>query len=157
MENKISKSFVTDEGKAVIKCPACSTVKTVMVEKFKGKKHILNVKCSCGVKFGVELEFRKHFRKNAELDGSYALLPPASGAGKILVNNLSHTGLGLLASGRHRIKTGDKAKVIFTLDNKKATRIEKIVRVKNVAEEHIGCEFTESQDFEKELGFYLRF
>ena len=46
--------------------------------------------------------------------------------------------------------------VTFQLDNKKQTKIEKIVTVRNVEDLYIGGEFDLNAAFEKDLGFYLQ-
>ena len=50
---------------------------------------------------------------------------------------------------------GDTLKVKFNLDNNKKTLIEKIVDMKIVIDQYIGCEFKDLALEEKELGFYL--
>lgn len=47
-------------------------------------------------------------------------------------------------------------KISFQLDDKKQTQIEKIAIVHHVDKDYVGAKFTESQAFERDLGFYLR-
>lgn len=150
------KSFVNDSGMTSISCPACGLVREASVAKFRNQRHVLAVKCKCNTTFKVHLEFRKYFRKSTELEGIYTILPPDAGGGQAKIQNISRTGIGFSVSGRHSIKIGQSAKVKFTLDNRKNTTLDKIVIVKAVRENYIGCAFVADQEFEKELGFYLR-
>ncbi len=150
------KAFVNDSGMASISCPACGLVREASVAKFRNQKHVLAVKCKCGVSFKIHLEFRKFFRKNTDLEGVYTILPPDAGGGRVQIKNISRTGIGFSVSGRHTIQIGQNAKLKFTLDNRKNTTLDKFVIIKSVDDNYIGCAFVEDQDFEKELGFYLR-
>ena len=64
-------------------------------------------------------------------------------------------GLRFKTVGRTDIEEGHILQVRFTLDNQKATEVEKEAGVVNCTEEQYGCEFL-IIDYEKELGFYLR-
>lgn len=150
------KAFVSDSGMTSISCPACGLVRETSVSKFRNQRHVLSVKCKCGITFKVHLEFRKFFRKPTDLEGVYTILPPDAGGGRVKVKNISRSGIGFSVSGRHDIKIGQNAKIKFTLDNRKSTELDKYVIIKSVNQNYIGCAFVENQDFEKELGFYLR-
>lgn len=151
----IEKAFVK-EGIATICCPECGLVKNVSVAKFRQVQHTLKIKCSCNHSFKVMLDFRSHYRKQAELIGTYALMPPASGGGLMNITNISRSGMGFTVSGIHTIKIGDNARVAFTLDNRKKTKLNKQVTIRSIDKDYIGCEFVDQQAFEKDLGFYLQ-
>lgn len=153
---KSVKAFVNDNGVTALACPVCGLVRPTSVSKFRNKRHVLSVKCKCNESFKVHLEFRKHFRKKTDLVGLYSLLPPAAGGGRVKIQNISRSGIGFSISGRHSIKVGNLAKLIFTLDNRNSTELDKQITIKSISENYIGCEFIENQAFEKELGFYLR-
>ncbi len=106
------------------------------------------------------LDFRRHFRKETNLEGTYVMLPPAVGKGKLHIHNISQNGIGFTIGfslyGSHAPKPGQKAQVVFQLDNKKRTRIEKLVLIRNVSDNFVGGEFDLSGGFDKDLGFYLR-
>jgi hypothetical protein len=156
-ESNETKSFVKDDDKAVIVCPACGIAKDVDVGKYRNAPHTIKVNCRCGISFKVLLDFRRSYRKMTNLAGTYAMISPASGVGNILVKNVSLTGIGFEVSGHHSIQTGQKALVEFTLDNRKETLIKKKVTIRSVRGTFIGGEFHQDQAFEKDLGFYLRF
>jgi hypothetical protein len=152
----VQKSFVNTDGIAVIKCKVCSKIKHLQAETFRGKQHVLKVRCSCGHAWSLLLDFRRHYRKDTELEGTYALEPPANGGGRLTVMNISRSGVGFTVIGIHAIKIGQKARLQFALDDKKNTLINKRVTVRVVQGNYIGCEFVEDRAFEKDLGFYLR-
>lgn len=151
------KTFVKDDDVAIIVCPACSAAKSISVAQFRNAQHTIAVKCKCGAAFKVLLDFRKSYRKPTNLKGTFTMQPPATGGGQMKIKNVSLTGLCFEVTGHHDIKIGQKARVDFTLDDRKLTRIKKTVTVRSVRGLAIGCEFYQDQAFEKDLGFYLRF
>ncbi len=152
----VQKSFVNTDGIAVVKCPSCSKVKNMQADQFRGKQHTLKVRCSCGYSWSLLLDFRRHYRKDTDLGGLYALESPAAGGGRLTVMNISRSGIGCNITGLHSIKIGHKIRLQFTLDNKKRTPIDKRAIVRTVHGNYIGCEFIEDRAFEKDLGFYLQ-
>lgn len=153
----MEKSFVSDDGVAIIRCPHCATARKVSVDKFRGKKHTVKLRCNCGESFITQLDFRRNYRKTTELQGTYRITSNgAGGGGPMTVVNLSKNGIGFSVSGMHNIKVGQTASVDFILDNRKSTRINKDVVIKTVDSNRIGCEFLSHQAFEKDFGFYLQ-
>lgn len=151
------RAFVRADGNATIVCPGCGTVKIVPVGQYKERQHRLQVRCSCSHIFKINLDFRQCFRKPTNLSGIYGLHPPAVGGGVVQVLNLSLSGLCFEVSGVHKITIGDKGRIDFTLDNRKKTRLVREFVVRSITGKMIGCQFKKEQQFEKELGFYLRF
>ncbi len=139
----------------MIVCPACDSAKAISASQFRHRLHLIKAKCKCGHVFKVHLEFRRHFRKEAELEGTYDLNPPAVGGGKTKVVNLSLSGACFEVRGIHDLQVGQKGSLVFTLDNRRETVLFKKVIIKTVSANRIGCEFVEDRAFEKELGFYL--
>lgn len=155
-ELKSAKSYVNQDGSAAIVCPDCFRKKVVGVEKFRGKKGPLKVKCGCGHRFEVNLEFRRHYRKLTELDGTYKMDPPSNAAGISEIVNLSLSGACFKVRGMHDLKEGQLGTIEFKLDNRKQTELFKHVIIRNINKDEVGCEFLDQQAFERELGFYLR-
>lgn len=149
------KTFVKQDNQAIIVCPACDSAKTLSVGQFRHRQHELKVKCQCGHAFNLQLEFRRNFRKETELEGIYDLNPPGRGGGKITVVNLSLSGASFEVRGVNDLKVGQTGSLVFTLDNRKETVLFKRVVIKSVNGNRIGCEFKEDQAFQKDLGFYL--
>ena len=150
-----NKTFVKDDSQATIVCPECSSAKTISVEEFRHRQHILKVKCKCGHSFSLQLEFRQFFRKETELQGVYDIKPPARGGGIANIVNLSLVGACFEVRGVHDLKIGHKGSLVFTLDNRKETVLYRQVIIRTVDGNRIGVEFVEERAFEKELGFYL--
>jgi predicted Zn finger-like uncharacterized protein len=155
LSSTTQKSFVKPDDEAMIVCPSCDTARTISAAQFRHRQHLLKVKCKCGHRFKVHLEFRRHFRKPTDLEGIYDLDPPAVGGGKIKVINLSLSGACFEVRGIHDLQIGQMGSLHFTLDNRKETVLFKKVIIKIVNGNRIGCEFLEERAYEKELGFYL--
>ena len=143
------------DNAAMIVCPECDTAREISAEQFRHRQHLIKVKCKCGHLFKVDLEFRRHFRKPTELEGTYDLVPPAIGGGKIKITDLSLSGACFEVRGVHDIKEGQVGSLVFTLDNRKESVLFKKVIIKTVKAHSIGCEFVDNSAFEKDLGFYL--
>ncbi len=75
----------------------------------------------------------------------------STGWRKVTVIDLSMVGLRFEVVGHNDIEMGHILRVRFTLDNQKATEIEKEVGVVNNRQDQFGCEFLIIDD-EKELG-----
>lgn len=157
---EITKTFVTLDNIATITCPQCRKSRNIDTSKYRNRRHTIKVKCSCRYNFSVLLDFRRQYRKEANLEGTFSLIPPAIGHGKLIVLNISRSGVGFSAGtsdlGLQQFVPGGKVKIKFQLDNRKRTEIEKIVVIKNVNGHYVGGEFEQDSAFEKELGFYLQ-
>ncbi len=155
----VLKVFVSRENSATIRCPSCGATKSFSVERFKGKSHSIKLRCGCERLFKVDLDFRRAYRKKTSLSGYYAvLIVDGDEKGRqlrMLVDNLSSTGMGMTTSGVHGLKVDDVLMVEFVLDDPKQTIINKKVVVRRVLDSRIGCEFQGPSPTDKELGFYL--
>ena len=155
-QKESEKVYVTPAGIAIIKCPDCEMVRTLTVDKFRGTKHILNIKCSCKKLFQINLEFRKFYRKMTRLTGNYVLLPEKIHQGRMLIVNISQGGVGLHILGTHRLIPGQEIQICFTLDDKHGSVIDRRVVVRLVSKNNVCCEFMgNSSSPDKALGFYL--
>lgn len=153
---------VNKENLAAIKCPHCATLKLISVKKFKGDKHSLNVKCTCGNSFSVSLDFRAKYRKSTNILGKYSKIEPNIAASKTpqqkcKIVDLSLTGVALSMPGPHELRAGDELVISFTLDDNVATAIQRRVVVRVIGQGFVGCQFdeVESPVYDKALGFYL--
>lgn len=153
---KTVRVFVGKGDTTAITCPFCEKTIEVSVGKFKGLRHTIVTKCSCQQRFNVELNFRQNHRKKVKLIGDVQNVSTGSGKWrKVMVLDLSMVGLRFRLFEAADIEKGHVLRLRFTLDNKKATEIEKEVGVLNNKGDQFGCEFL-IMDYEKELGFYLR-
>lgn len=161
------------EGKSVeIQCPSCHINKKVPIEKVP-KKFYFIVKCSCGFEFVVQRELRAKYRKNVHLNGVVMRAKPdpdskwgralnesmeSSTLSSCIVINISPIGIGIILTGRSKrgmISIGDVLMIQFSLDNSASTKIEKMVTVKAVKNNYIGCEFLHDGKEDKDIKFYL--
>ncbi len=156
MRQVLERIYVSDEGQATITCPQCGLTRQARVDQYRGRKHTIKVNCSCGIGFPLTLEFRRNYRKRAELQGTYRILSNGGGGGPAKIYDVSRNGIGFTVSGVHSIKVGQRALLDFTLDNRKQSRLQKEVVVRSVDRNRIGCEFNSHQAFDKDLGFYLQ-
>ncbi len=156
-EISVEQVYVGEDGMATIVCSKCNRLKVLPVSNFGKRLHRLKIKCPCSNSFIVNLDFRQTYRKMISLTGTYQLLPPVNGGGIAMICNISFKGIGFAVRGIHAIDIGHKGCIDFTLDNKKSTRLKKDIIVRNVTGNHIGCEFSTTQAYEKDLGYYLRF
>ncbi len=144
--------------KATIICPSCNKAKSISVASLHGKQHTIKVRCSCNNPFTAHLNFRKHYRKQINLTGTYHVLKPQGAGGGIMqIKNISMSGIGFTVSGRHSIKENQTIQLEFQLDDKKQTKMLKLATIRSVDGNYIGCAFADQKLYEKELGFYLRF
>lgn len=154
--SEYKKAFVREDGDTTIICPKCFKSRTAKAKHPNNNNPPLTVRCTCACTFKLQLEFRKHHRKDTLLAGQYVLESPARAGGMTEIINLSETGLCFKVRGVHNIEEGNHGVVEFTLDNRKQTEMTKHFIIRNVSDHSIGCEFLDQQAFERELGFYLR-
>jgi len=151
------KAYVRPDKTAVIKCPACNRQKEIKVEKFTGAKSRLKIKCSCQKLFTVQLEYRKRFRKKTSLRGTYVNHSRHKSQGRLVVKNISVSGLEFTTVDIKNFKVDDEVTITFSLDDQERTQITKDVIVMEIREQGIGCEFERGGEFafDGPLGFYI--
>ncbi len=155
--------FVNKESMALFTCPHCGKMKHVSVAKFKNAKHSLQVKCSCGKTFPVDLNFRSRFRKDTDLIGYYHHVldeqpDPTVDSSNCKIVNLSLAGIGIELSEDKNLVVGDEVSVEFVLDDKKNSEIKRRFTVRHVGKDrYIGGEFCDDKQhlYNKTIGFYL--
>ncbi len=153
----VVRCFVRPDNTTTIICPACNEPKTISVAAYKHKKHSIKVRCKCKEIFTIQLDFRSVYRKPTNLPGKYTNLTSQDKESfDVIVTNISKGGMGFIAPLPKYLQPGHKLSIEFQLSDKKKTRLIKTVVVKNVKENHIGCEFEGNQAFEKALGFFLQ-
>ncbi len=156
---EIQKSFVTTDNQATLCCPKCGLTKIIAAGKYQKKKHVIKVRCNCKYAFATLLDFRRHYRKEVEFEGTYTMIEPAGGIGRLSVLNISRSGvgfaIGFTVAGKTAFKVGQRARIEFDLDDKNQTPINKVVVIRTISEKYVGCEFVDHQELDKSLGFYL--
>jgi glyoxylase-like metal-dependent hydrolase (beta-lactamase superfamily II) len=158
---------VQKNKRVILSCPDCLLAHEISVDKYIGRQHFLTVNCPCGSSYGVNLNFRKHYRKMTSIGGYYTVENAKKGgwldAGKdstipinCRIKNISMGGLGFTPLNRMRVQMGDRLRVMFTLDKVSPEVMEKDVIVRTIQDNYIGCEFVEEAGYkDRTLGFYL--
>ncbi len=146
--------YPAEDGNAVIVCPHCKKHRSINAEKYLDTHKPLKVQCGCGCMFPVMFETREFYRKETHLSGYYTK-SDTDDPEIILIEDLSFTGLKFTTRFSHDIEFDDVLKVVFVLDNRQASRIVKMVRVKYVHKRVIGAEFRDHQAYSAELTYYL--
>ena len=157
---------VKTDGKAPISCPECACLKTVFVKGFRDKKDPIRVKCPCGKKFSISLEFRQQYRLPTDLDGYYVRKDLFRDFDKAenqvvtktncRVKDLSRDGVGFERMSPQEVAEGNHVWLQFKLDDAKGSTITREVIVKAVTDQKVGGQFVPRPcGTEPELGFYL--
>jgi PilZ domain len=102
----------------------------------------------------VAPDFRKYYRKEVKLPGGYTLKGKKE-RGEILVEDISMTGVGFSTIRAHHISGKETVELKFTLDNTKRTEIRTPVKIRWIADRHVGAEFIDLDRFKQDLVFYL--
>ena len=115
------------------------------------------VHCRCKESFSVLLNFRRHYRKQTNLSGTYKIAGEAeSGGGIIQINNISSSGVGCTVSGLHRIEKDQEIRIEFQLNVKNKTVLKNLAVVTSVRQNAVGCEFKNNVEMDKALDFSSR-
>ena len=155
--NRLKRVYVRQDGNVTFICPSCNRVSIVSVSKFKGQRHTIKIRCNCTKQFVTNLDFRQHYRKPTNITGKYILDHPARGEGEVIIRNISLGGISFEVLGAHFTKEGDTGTIDFVLDNKNKTPFERRFTVQSVNGQVVGCKFIKDREYDKELGFYMRF
>ena len=156
-DESTSRVFVRQDGSATITCPACTKIKIISAEKFKKENHRLRVRCSCSHTFTVDLDFRQYFRRQTSLKANFTLDLPAAGYGSTLITDISLSGVRFRVNNTAGLTVGKRGHIEFKLDNKSKTRLSRDFTIRSIGENSIGCEFLKDNEYDKVLGFYMRF
>ncbi len=154
-KSSIEKVYVKDD-QFVISCPLCDKKKTIPATNFKGLQHTMKIRCRCGHDFSLQMEFRRHPRKETFLNGDYTLERPSSQeSGHTKVINLSLQGACFEVRGFHDITPDMEGDLVFVLDDKERTLLFRKVIIRSVRGAHIGCEFLDPDESCEKLSKYL--
>ena len=160
--------FLDEDYTVTIRCPNCMYEKVVSFQNLP-RKHRIKLRCKCKSFFWVQIEMRKTFRKEVNLDGIFINHYQDKRWGKTLsesqltnikpinckVTNLSLKGIALLIPENVKVEEGDHVTIKFLLDNSASTQVEKETIVISVIGARIGCEFIDSDRSDSTLGFYF--
>ncbi len=170
-------AYINDNNRAVLSCPRCKKTREIdatpylkasgrakIAIKFKCSacdcghqscKECREANCSNGNTNIIYLERRKFFRKKVSLPGH---IRDRKNRFPVTILNLSRTGVKIKVRPSHTFQPEQKLIVTFTLDDSKASHIEKEIIIRTAKPDILKCEFTSAQTFEtsdKAIGFYL--
>lgn len=159
---------VRQDNSATVICPHCEIRYTVNAGKVTTRGRRSKLRCKCGQSFSVFFEFRENPRRELYVDGYYRpirevyirgtvrTVPTSESFVRVLVQNVSRTGIGFVVPTGHELKVDDRVEIMFTLDDAERTRIERTAVVRRLAEgSYLGCEFTDFGHVDKDTGFYI--
>jgi len=142
------------EGRAI--CEKCGRVQRIQVAETV-LDHTVTITCKCRHTFAVRIDQRQHYRKDVSLPGAFErIYPDATEKGRVIVRDISQTGVGFLTYTKRQINVNDVLKVRFTLDDPNSSKIEVRGTVKIVKDQYVGVELDRpNEHIRKVLGFYL--
>jgi len=153
----IQKAYVNTDGTAAFICPHCGESKTADVSRFKNQKDPLKVRCVCKNIYGVQLEFRRSYRKPVNLQGKYKKVGEDGFWRPMIVKNISTGGCGFFTNSMHKLELEETIHVEFKLDDPKKSLISKSAIVRVIEDKYIGCQFIiQPGTYDAALGFYLK-
>jgi hypothetical protein len=143
----MGKVFVRPDSTAVLKCPHCLTSKHVNGGRPDKRGKRLDIQCTCGSLFQVFFESRRAERKDTYIHGYYAKLPERQDWSKILVKNLSPSGIGFVVRVTPNVGSGDQIRIALTWDITLTwvivdpADLHKNAKVTFLKDKYLGCEF----------------
>ena len=152
--------YITASNEAVFRCPQCQRTKTVDASAFAKLTPPLRFKmrCPCGHEATAIVELRRRFRKEVSLPGRFVQFVNGQpkGKGRMMVKDISATGMKLAIASSSSLSAGDLLKVEFNLNDPARSPITKKLIVRNINGIEVGTEFAPTETLDKSLGFYLR-
>jgi hypothetical protein len=117
----------------------------------------IQIECKCGNCFFIQLEQREYYRKEVKLTGNYKkLLPENQEKGKLIIEDISYTGIGCRTVKKHNLQTEDVIQLEFTLDDLHNSQLIESGIVKDIRDKYLGIKFQDlSHHSRKIIGFYL--
>jgi len=154
----MQKVLVNEKRIAWITCGQCKHTSEVDLQGLREGINIIDHKCSkCEAVFEVACEFRKSYRKEVNLQGTFIQQQPLEEqAGRIEITDLSRIGIKFKTRVKYNLRPGYLLKVKFTLDDRNKTILNPVIEVKWVSGQLVGGEFVHQDQWtQKQLGFYF--
>lgn len=154
----MQKVFADKQGQAVFACPHCGFSTSFDASAYRDRDSRIVIRCRCGKKMSLLVEFRKFYRRAVSLVGQCENHRTKETL-DIRLHDLSMSGLSFsIASDRTGetppLQVGDVLTVQFRLDYPPKDLIQRRAEVRNMRGDVIGVQFFRSE-YDKELGFYL--
>jgi hypothetical protein len=124
-------------------CPQCGKLNRIDFSAIQGPdKGNLQINCPCNSAIPISVDFRKYYRKDTKLYGTYANFANKKEKGKIQVINLSMKGIGFTVQRSDAFSVGDQLELNFALDDDNQSEINVAGTIRHITGNHVGCEFT---------------
>ena len=136
----MGKFYVDENNQARVICQKCGINKNKDVTKFKDTHKKLRAKCRCGEVFRFTLDFRRHYRKNVQLDGE-CFIRRKNEKDDIAIIDISLSGINFRTFKRHNLSIDDTDELNFTLDNPLRTKVREPVKIKRIAGRNVGAQY----------------
>jgi len=135
-------AYLNDKSIASFECPSCKKKYKRDVSKAANTDHGSKIRCRCTCKhaFVIELERRRHKRKETDITGGY-LQERHQYRGIFTIKNISISGAGIELHSQRDIHEGDNLLLKFNLDNEQKTYIAKDAIIRKKKGQHLGVEF----------------
>lgn len=157
-EANTPRVFLNDRGEGTFICPACEKGVIKDLHQFADTPSVLRLKCrcSCGNVYRVLVERRRHFRRPANLLGTFCY---DRGTGRpvkgvIRIRDISQSGVCFSVNSMPEFAVGDKLTIEFTLDDQERSQIREDGIVRRIQSNRVGLRFTHTDHYGK-LGQYL--
>jgi c-di-GMP-binding flagellar brake protein YcgR len=150
--------FINDNGQGTFICPACNKGVIRDLSEFLETRSAIRLKCkcSCGHRYRVLVERRRHFRKPVNLTGMFIFQNsqgnPVKGLIKIL--DISQSGACFSVNSIPEFQIGDKLTIEFNLDDEDRSQIREVGTVRRIQTNIVGLSFKNTDHYGK-LGQYL--
>lgn len=157
-EIKERRVFLNDRGEGTFICPSCEKGVIKDLQQFAETRTVVRIKCrcSCGHVYRVLVERRRHFRKPANLLGTFSY---DGGTGRpvkgvIRIRDISQSGVRFSVNSIPDFAVGDRLTIEFTLDDKERSQIREDGVVRRIQSNMVGLAFKNTDHYGK-LGQYL--
>ncbi len=152
----IQKICVSKDNTARIKCPACANCKGVDAARLPAPPRAIKVRCGCGEIFQLCLDYRRFYRKDTKLLGTYTKESGKKYRGQLLLVDISMGGLCFQALDQHgALKNGDELLVEFTTDDPRKVTISRYVTILASSGRGFNCEFLYPARTDPALALFL--
>lgn len=136
-------------------CPHCGMSKIFEAKQFMAPYRGVKARCTCGATFHCAVEFRRYYRKQVSLQGTFTNQRTGE-TGLVTIVGISLGGIDFLSPALQCLfMKNDILNISFFLDDANHTCISRKVRVQSGDTKNIRAVFLNPQLYDKELGFYL--
>ena len=145
------KVYLNKNKEGYFNCGQCGKAQKLSARD-SGSHIAKGVDCSCSSVTDVYLEQRQHFRKDVEFMGTFEkIYPDSPEMGKIIVVDISHTGMKFRTVTGNQLKKDDVIQIRFALKNNHDSIIAENGIVRFVNGLYVGIEYQHLSEHTKKL------